>query len=44
MSPKLKAGAGLGHERRLTRPADTFIPSWFNSDKPAAIGVSFTSR
>ena len=43
MNPKLEAGAGLGHERRLTRPADMLIPSWSNSDKPAAIDVSITS-
>ena len=23
MYPKLESGAGLGHQRRLTRPADT---------------------
>ena len=28
LNPKLEAGAGLGHERRLTRPADILIPSW----------------
>ena len=33
LNPKLEAGAGLGHERRLTRPADILIPSWSNSDK-----------
>ena len=43
LNPKLEAGAGLGHERRLTRPADTLIPSWSTSDKPAAIDVSITS-
>ena len=43
LNPKLEAGAGLGHERRLTRPADILIPSWSNSDKPAAIDVSITS-
>ncbi|KAL5463490.1 hypothetical protein EMCRGX_G032386 [Ephydatia muelleri] len=43
LNPKLEAGAGLGHERRLTRPADILIPSWFNGDKPAAIDVSITS-
>ena len=42
-NPKLEAGAGLGHERRLTRPADILIPSWSTSDKPAAIDVSITS-
>ena len=42
-NPKLEAGAGLGHERRLTRPADILIPSWSNGDKPAAIDVSITS-
>ena len=25
LNPKLEAGAGLGHERRLTRPADILI-------------------
>ena len=43
LNPKLEAGAGLGHERRLTRPADILIPSWSNGDKPAAIDVSITS-
>ena len=43
LNPKLDAGAGLGHERRLTRPADILIPSWSTSDKPAAIDVSITS-
>ena len=43
LNPKLEAGAGLGHERRLTRPADILIPSWSTSDKPAAIDVSITS-
>ena len=43
LNPKLKACAGLGHERRLTRPADILIPSWSTSDKPAAIDVSITS-
>ena len=43
LNPKLKAGAGLSHERRLTRPADILIPSWSNSNKPAAIDVSITS-
>ena len=43
INPKLEAGAGLGHERRLTRPADILIPSWSTSDKPAAIDVSITS-
>ena len=32
----------MGHERRLARPADILIPSWFTSDKPA-IDVSITS-
>ena len=40
LNPKLEAGAGLGHERRHTRPADILIPSW---SKPAAIDVSITS-
>ena len=43
LNPKLEAGAGLGHERRLTRPANILIPSWSTSDKPAAIDVSITS-
>ena len=43
LNPKREAGAGLGHERRLTRPADILIPSWSTSDKPAAIDVSITS-
>eukprot|EP00731_Ephydatia_muelleri_P016289 Em0009g713a len=43
LNPKLEAGAGLGHERRLTRPADILIPSWSNGDKPEAIDVSITS-
>ena len=43
LNPKLEAGAGLGHERRLTRPADILIPSWSNGDKTAAIDVSITS-
>ncbi|KAL5497160.1 hypothetical protein EMCRGX_G013584 [Ephydatia muelleri] len=43
LNPKLETGAGLGHERRLTRPADILIPSWSNGDKPAAIDVSITS-
>ena len=43
LNPKLEAGAGLGHERRLTRPADILIPNWSNGDKPAAIDVSITS-
>ena len=43
LNPKLEAGTGLGHERRLTRPADILIPSWSNGDKPAAIDVSITS-
>ena len=43
LNPKLEAGAGLGHERRLIRPADILIPSWSTSDKPAAIDVSITS-
>ena len=41
--PKLEAGAGLGHERRLTRPADILIPNWSTGYKPAAIDVSITS-
>ena len=28
LNPKLEAGAGLGQERRLTKPADILIPSW----------------
>ena len=43
LNPKLEAGAGSGHDRRLTRPADILIPSWSTSDKPAAIDVSITS-
>ena len=43
LNPKLEAGAGLGHETRLTRPADILIPSWSTSDKPAVIDVSITS-
>ena len=43
MNPKLEAGARLGHERRLTLPADILIPSWSTSDKPAAIDVPITS-
>ena len=27
LNPKLEAGAGVGHERKLTRPADILIPS-----------------
>ena len=44
LNPKLEAGAGLGHERRLTRPANILIPSWSTSDKPAAIDVSSLLR
>ena len=43
LNPKLEAGAGLGHARRLTKPADILIPSWSISDKPAAIDVFITS-
>ena len=43
LNPILEAGAGLGHESRLTRPADILIPSWSTSDKPAAIDLSITS-
>ena len=43
LNSKLEAGASLGHERRLTRPADILIPSWSNGDKPSAIDVSITS-
>ena len=43
LNPKLEAGTGLGHERRLTRPADIPIPNWSTSDKPAAIDVLITS-
>ena len=38
LNPKLEAGAGLGQEMRLTRPADILIPSWSTGDKPAATG------
>ena len=37
LNPKLEAGAGLDHERRLTRPEAILIPSWSAGDKPAAM-------
>ena len=40
LNPTLEAGAGLGHLRRLTRPAGKLIPSWSTGDKPAAISAS----
>ena len=41
LHPKMEAGGGLGHDRRLTRPADILIPS--TGDKPVTIDVSITS-
>ena len=38
LNPKLEAGAGLGHERRLTRPADILVHDMGH----AAIDVSIT--
>ena len=42
LNPKLEAGAGLGHERRLTRPSDISFQAG-PLVMPAAIDVSITS-
>ena len=39
---RVEAGSGLGHDQRLTRPADVLVPDWMIG-KPAAFDITVTS-